>query len=312
MSRRCGALCGARAGADGPERHDQVFAAVSHLPHALAFALVSMIAARPDAPELFSFAGAGFRDFTRIAGSSPEMWRDICLANRDAIAAEIEAFQSELAALAECIRAAMREAVRTRLRGGAGSPQPLAAAVLAPAMVGYPPFLDLPPLAGARGSVQLPGSKSISNRTLLLAALAQGVTEIHDLLASDDVDRMLEALEHARCARRAAAPRRRCCGCTGAAAISGQARRAVPRQRRHGVAPAHRGAGFVRRALPAVAVCRACTSARSAIWWTHCASSAPRSATSVARAFRRWRSCLPRIDVHAARSACAARSPASS
>ncbi len=62
-------------------------------------------------------------------------------------------------------------------------------------MAGYPPFLDLPPLARARGSVQLPGSKSISNRTLLLAALAQGATEIHALLASDDVDRMLEALE---------------------------------------------------------------------------------------------------------------------
>ena len=61
-------------------------------------------------------------------------------------------------------------------------------------MAAYPSYLDLGPLERARGSVRLPGSKSISNRTLLLAALAQGVTEIHDLLASDDVDRMLEAL----------------------------------------------------------------------------------------------------------------------
>jgi prephenate dehydrogenase len=87
-----------------PARHDQVFAAVSHLPHALAFALVHMIATRPDADELFSFAGAGFRDFTRIAGSSPEMWRDICVANRDALLAEVEAFQADLAALARSIR----------------------------------------------------------------------------------------------------------------------------------------------------------------------------------------------------------------
>jgi 3-phosphoshikimate 1-carboxyvinyltransferase len=58
----------------------------------------------------------------------------------------------------------------------------------------YPPFLRLPPLAHAQGTVRLPGSKSISNRSLLLAALAEGVTEIHDLLASDDVDRMLDAL----------------------------------------------------------------------------------------------------------------------
>ncbi len=97
-------LGGARTVQMDPLRHDQIFAAVSHLPHALAFALVSMIAARPDAAELFSFAGAGFRDFTRIAGSSPEMWRDICVANRDMLLHEIEGFQSELAALANSIR----------------------------------------------------------------------------------------------------------------------------------------------------------------------------------------------------------------
>ncbi|HEU5283065.1 MAG TPA: 3-phosphoshikimate 1-carboxyvinyltransferase, partial [Burkholderiales bacterium] len=61
-------------------------------------------------------------------------------------------------------------------------------------MSSLPPYLDLPPLASAHGSVRLPGSKSISNRSLLLAALADGVTEIRDLLASDDVERMLEAL----------------------------------------------------------------------------------------------------------------------
>ncbi len=61
-------------------------------------------------------------------------------------------------------------------------------------VAGYPPFLDIGPLNCAAGVVRLPGSKSISNRTLLLAALAEGHTEIHDLLDADDVDRMLEAL----------------------------------------------------------------------------------------------------------------------
>jgi prephenate dehydrogenase len=96
--------CGARVMRMTPRRHDQVFAAVSHLPHALAFALVEMIAKRPDAQELFSFAGAGFRDFTRIAGSSPEMWRDICLANREALLGELSAYQVALATLTEYIR----------------------------------------------------------------------------------------------------------------------------------------------------------------------------------------------------------------
>jgi len=97
-------ICGARVTQMTPKRHDQVFAAVSHLPHALAFALVEMIAKRPDAQELFSFAGAGFRDFTRIAGSSPEMWRDICVANREALLSELSAFQAALATLTEHIR----------------------------------------------------------------------------------------------------------------------------------------------------------------------------------------------------------------
>jgi prephenate dehydrogenase len=95
--------CGARVLSLTPDRHDAVFAAVSHLPHALAFALVDMIASREDAAELFSFAGAGFRDFTRIASSSPEMWRDICLANRDALLREIEAYRVRLGVLAEHI-----------------------------------------------------------------------------------------------------------------------------------------------------------------------------------------------------------------
>jgi len=95
--------CGARVVRMDPARHDAVFAAVSHLPHILAFALVHELAGRPDAGDLFSFAGAGFRDFTRIAGSSPEMWRDIALANRDALLAEIDAYRTQLDRFAHCI-----------------------------------------------------------------------------------------------------------------------------------------------------------------------------------------------------------------
>ena len=78
------------------EQHDSIFAAVSHLPHLLAFALVDDLAARPNAKQLFDFAASGFRDFTRIAGSSPEMWRDISLANRAALLIELAAYQEEL------------------------------------------------------------------------------------------------------------------------------------------------------------------------------------------------------------------------
>ena len=88
--------CGAKVSEMSAENHDAIFAAVSHLPHLLAFALVDDIANRPNAAELFSFAASGFRDFTRIAGSHPEMWRDIVLANKAALLNEITAFEVEL------------------------------------------------------------------------------------------------------------------------------------------------------------------------------------------------------------------------
>ncbi|MCL4470469.1 MAG: prephenate dehydrogenase/arogenate dehydrogenase family protein [Gammaproteobacteria bacterium] len=88
--------CGARVAEMAPENHDRIFAAVSHLPHLLAFALVEDMASRANGEELFSFAAGGFRDFTRIAGSSPEMWRDIFLANREPLLDELDLYRAQL------------------------------------------------------------------------------------------------------------------------------------------------------------------------------------------------------------------------
>jgi prephenate dehydrogenase len=91
--------CGAQIHHLGADEHDAVFAAVSHLPHLLAYALVDDIAARDNADRLFQYAASGFRDFTRIAGSSPEMWRDISLANRAALLVELDAYAAQLSTL---------------------------------------------------------------------------------------------------------------------------------------------------------------------------------------------------------------------
>jgi prephenate dehydrogenase len=91
--------CGAIIHQLSAQEHDKVFAAVSHLPHLLAYALVDDIAAKPHAALLFQYAASGFRDFTRIAGSSPEMWRDISLANRDALLGELDAYLAQLTSL---------------------------------------------------------------------------------------------------------------------------------------------------------------------------------------------------------------------
>lgn len=93
------ATCGATVVDMAPQDHDRVFAAVSHLPHLLAFGLVHDLAGRANAELLFSHAASGFRDFTRIAGSHPEMWRDICIANRQALLGELDQYLAELAYL---------------------------------------------------------------------------------------------------------------------------------------------------------------------------------------------------------------------
>ncbi|MDZ7754400.1 MAG: prephenate dehydrogenase/arogenate dehydrogenase family protein [Gammaproteobacteria bacterium] len=97
-------LCGAEVSYMSVAHHDEVLAATSHLPHMLAFGLVDMLAAMKDNNEVFRYAAGGFRDFTRIASSNPEMWRDICIANQDALVTMLERFSSEMVALAEVIR----------------------------------------------------------------------------------------------------------------------------------------------------------------------------------------------------------------
>jgi prephenate dehydrogenase len=87
---------GAQVSIMSPEHHDSVFAATSHLPHVLAFALVNMLGRKDEKSEIFKYAASGFKDFTRIASSDPTMWLDICLANKDEIIPLIEQLQDEL------------------------------------------------------------------------------------------------------------------------------------------------------------------------------------------------------------------------
>lgn len=101
--RKAWELCGAVVSELTAQQHDEVFAAVSHLPHLLSFALVHDLAQRDNRDQLLSFAASGFRDFTRIAASSPEMWRDICMANKTALLGELADYMQEL----ETIRRAL-------------------------------------------------------------------------------------------------------------------------------------------------------------------------------------------------------------
>lgn len=105
-----------------PEAHDSAFAAVSHLPHMLAFAFINGLAAQPDGARFLELAGPGFRDFTRIAASDPAVWRDVLLANREQVLLQSQAFRTQLLAFeamlsagdAQALENAIAEARQTR------------------------------------------------------------------------------------------------------------------------------------------------------------------------------------------------------
>ena len=96
--------CGAEVTEMSVAHHDEVLAATSHLPHMLAFGLVDMLARMKENDEIFRYAAGGFRDFTRIASSNPVMWRDICIANREALGPMLAAFADEMSELADTHR----------------------------------------------------------------------------------------------------------------------------------------------------------------------------------------------------------------
>ena len=96
---------GCRVTSMAPEAHDAAFAAVSHLPHLLAFAMMQSVIRQENSDYILSLAGTGFRDFTRIAASDPKMWRDILRANRDEVLAQSQLFKQALQGLEDAMRA---------------------------------------------------------------------------------------------------------------------------------------------------------------------------------------------------------------
>ena len=93
--------CGAQVTRMEVTHHDEVLAATSHLPHMLAYSLVDALARMKENDEIFRYAAGGFRDFTRIASSNPVMWRDICIANREALSSMMDRYSAEMSDLAE-------------------------------------------------------------------------------------------------------------------------------------------------------------------------------------------------------------------
>ncbi|MCC5857945.1 MAG: prephenate dehydrogenase/arogenate dehydrogenase family protein [Ectothiorhodospiraceae bacterium] len=106
-------VAGAVVSSMDARHHDDVLAATSHLPHVLAYGLVDSLSRWSDRDEIFQYAAGGFRDFTRIASSDPVMWRDICLANHEALTDALERYTADLQLLMEAVRARDGEQLMT-------------------------------------------------------------------------------------------------------------------------------------------------------------------------------------------------------
>mgnify|MGYP000011754954 CR=1 FL=1 len=177
--------------------HDEVLAATSHLPHLIAFSLVDTLAGEDENMDIFRYAAGGFRDFTRIAASDPVMWHDIFLSNRDAVLRVIDHFTEDLDQLRAAIACgdgatllrvfsrakAAREHFSKMLSGQAYVTNNSDKQVT----------FQMQPGGTVRGDIRVPGDKSMSHRSIMLGALAEGTTEVKGFLEGEDSLATLQA-----------------------------------------------------------------------------------------------------------------------
>ncbi|WP_179997315.1 bifunctional prephenate dehydrogenase/3-phosphoshikimate 1-carboxyvinyltransferase [Acinetobacter sp. YH16050] len=179
------------------EKHDEVLAYTSHLPHLMAFNLVEQLANREDNLDIFRYAAGGFRDFSRIAASDPQMWHDIFLANKTALLKAVDGFESQLA----IIRQLIEQEDSYALMGLLGHAQ--AARQHFNHMLAKKPFMEnnnvtqqftiLPGAKTFQGKFTVPGDKSVSHRSIMFGAIAEGTTHVTGFLEGEDALATLQA-----------------------------------------------------------------------------------------------------------------------
>lgn len=183
--------------------HDDVLAATSHLPHAIAFSLVDTLAHDAENENIFRYAAGGFRDFTRIASSDPVMWHDIMLANRDSVLKAVDLFAANLERLRTAIDRQDSDyllGVFTRAKAARDHFTKMLArqAYTAPVLDGktmQTQEVTYVVQAGGKvaGDIRVPGDKSISHRSIMLGSLAEGITEVEGFLEGEDALATLQA-----------------------------------------------------------------------------------------------------------------------
>ncbi len=188
--------CGAEVLEMPVDRHDQVLARTSHLPHLLAFSLVDTLARQDERLEIFRYAAGGFRDFTRIAGSDPVMWRDIFTANRDALLDALDDFETGLGRLRAAVEQGDSDAMLGTFDRASHARhyfETLLNQTSYQTMEARQVQYRVSPGGSVKGRIRVPGDKSISHRSIMLGALANGVTEVKGFLEGEDSLATLQA-----------------------------------------------------------------------------------------------------------------------
>ncbi|WP_027966671.1 bifunctional prephenate dehydrogenase/3-phosphoshikimate 1-carboxyvinyltransferase [Halomonas halocynthiae] len=192
------------AGADVLEmdvsHHDQVLARTSHLPHFLAFSLVDTLARQDDRLDIFRYAAGGFRDFTRIAGSDPVMWRDVFMANQEALLDALSDFEAGIARLRQAVEQRDGDAMLVTL-GRARHARHYFDSLLNQSSYQAEYTMQqqgrlryrVSPGGNVQGRIRVPGDKSISHRSIMFGALAEGITQISGFLEGEDSLATLQA-----------------------------------------------------------------------------------------------------------------------
>lgn len=179
------------------EHHDEVLAATSHLPHLIAFSLVDTLAGEEDSQEIFRYAAGGFRDFTRIAASDPLMWHDIFLANQEALLKVLDHFSEDLNHLRKAIENKDSQrllGVFTRAKAAREHfTKILSGQSYTNTMNTNNVIFKMKPGGSVNGAIRVSGDKSISHRSIMLGALADGITEVEGFLEGEDSLATLQA-----------------------------------------------------------------------------------------------------------------------
>ncbi len=178
-------------------RHDAVLAATSHLPHILAFSLVDTLASDAENKDIFRYAAGGFRDFTRVSGSDPVMWHDVFITNRDACLKTLDQFTEGLNVMRQAIVDGDSQTmlgIMTRARVARHHFEKiLAGTAYTEEDMSSKTNFDVAPGGQVQGRIRVPGDKSISHRSIMLGALAQGTTHISGFLEGEDALATLQA-----------------------------------------------------------------------------------------------------------------------